>query len=94
VNWTLLFGGAVVYSREERQEPHSDGQPESILVREPPGYLLPRKAISAFDLIDLYIQLPLHFVADCSVSSLPDLSPPISTDLQVCPRSLALPYAP
>jgi hypothetical protein len=78
VNWTLLFGGAVAYSCEERQEPHSDGQPESILVREPLGYLPPKKAISAFDLIDLYIQLLLHFLADCSVAESAGLSSPLS----------------
>jgi len=43
VNRTFLFGDAVAYSCEERQEPHSDGQPELILVRERPGYLPPKR---------------------------------------------------
>jgi hypothetical protein len=43
VNRTALFGGSVAYSCEERHEPHSDGQPKSILVREPPRYLPPKR---------------------------------------------------
>jgi hypothetical protein len=43
VNRTPLFGSAVACSCEESQEPHSDGHPKSNPVREPPGYLPPKR---------------------------------------------------
>jgi hypothetical protein len=45
---TFVSGSAVAYSCEDRQEPHSDRQLKSILIREPPRYLPPKRQSRLF----------------------------------------------